>query len=477
MRGKIVSYDPIKGIGKIIIKNEGVRLFSIDKWIDYENTPKIGLEVEFSMDETNQLVDISSVDSSNSLLNELKKEFEYIPIPNLKIEANIPLEECLEDLFKKYKKIALKYEYLLKKTKSLPYKKIKRFLMTAYNNLIEMDYTINDKNLVNVKDKLSEIEYYYDDLLKMIKSPIYTNLEKFVLNRQSNYLVMKKRFERNKELSVEAIKKANLLEIEINKLKNEISKLSPKSKEYKEIEEQIKSKKRKYVDLIDSAQNLKEENSLIVDDLTKFEKVYQDLFKTFFEKQNQILKQILEKEMNILAYDFDTLLWENAKKSQIIQKFFEEAEIEGSYSTKTFMKYYLKTLSNDKMNKQNQELLDTLEELNIFSKNILIYDKNLKNAKELSNIIENIEHDSNVKIIDSLKKVILEIKENAEKIDLVILETESSTLNIIEKIVFILEKIGIRHILFSREINNRKDILYIDNKNLQLFVKDLRRML
>jgi hypothetical protein len=52
------------------------------------------------------------------------------------------------------------------------------------------------------------------------------NLEKFVLNKQQNYSVMKKRFEANKELSVESIKKANLLELEIQKLKDDIKKLN-----------------------------------------------------------------------------------------------------------------------------------------------------------------------------------------------------------------------------------------------------------
>jgi hypothetical protein len=186
--------------------------------------------------------------------------------------------------------------------------------------------------------------------------------------------------------------------------------------------------------LIDTAQNLKEENSLIVNDITEFEKVYKELFKNFFEKESRILKKILEKEMNILGYQFDTLLWENAKESKDIHKFFEEAKIEGSYSTKTFMKYYLKTLNVYKMNDKNQQLLEIMDELTLFSKSIIIYDRNLNRARELSMLIENLDHDANVKIISSLKDFVLYIKENDSKIDIAISEVDKSNIQSIEKV-------------------------------------------
>ncbi len=476
MKGKIVSYDPVKGVGKIIIKNRGVHIFSIDNWIDYDNTPQVSMEVECGI-ENNKLIDITSVNSSKSLLNELKKEFDSIPLPDLKIKGSVAIEQCLEDLFGKYKKIALKYKDILEKNKSIPYKKVKRFIKTAYNNLLEIDQKIDDKYLVEVRDSLYDIEYFYDDLLRIIKSPVYVNLEKFVLNKQKNYSVIKKRFEANKELSVESIKKANLLELEIQKLKDDIKKLNQKSKEYKEVLEMIKSKKRKYVDLIDTAQNLKEENSLIVNDITEFEKVYKELFKNFFEKESRILKKILEKEMNILGYQFDALLWENAKKSKDIHKFFEEAKIEGSYSTKTFMKYYLKTLNVDKMNDKNQQLLEIMNELTLFSKSIIIYDRNLNRARELSMLIENLDHDANVKIISSLKDFVLYIKENDSKIDIAISEVDKSNIQSIEKIIFILKKLDIDFLLFSENIANRKDIVYIDHKNINSLKKEIKNIL
>ena len=74
MKGKIVSYDPQTGRGKLIIKNEGVKLFEIDNWIDYNSTPKVGMEVEFSI-EGNKIVDITAPNSAEVLFDKLNNNF------------------------------------------------------------------------------------------------------------------------------------------------------------------------------------------------------------------------------------------------------------------------------------------------------------------------------------------------------------------------------------------------------------------
>ena len=470
MKGKILSYDSIKGVGKIIIKNQGIKLFSVDNWIDYNVTPSVGLEVEFGI-ENDKIIDILSSNSSEILLEQLNSTIEYILPSNLKIKENVSLNYCLEEFFGKFKRIALKYKDLLRSSKTLPYKKIKRFIFTAYNNLLEIDGKINDKNLVDVKNSLDEIEYHYDKLLMETKNPIYVTLEKLVLNKQKNYQVLKKRFEHNKELITEATKNSNILEVKIEKLKKDILSFKPKSKEYNEQVNILKAHKRKYVDLIDMAQNLKEENSQIIDDISQFENLYKEIFEKFFSQEITILLKILRKELNSLAYEFDTILWENAKKSKSIQEFFIEAKIEGSYSTKTFMKYYLKNLKTDKMNSKDSELVEIFNELKLLSKSVVIYDKNRNRAREITLEIENLDHDTDVKIFNSLKEFVFYIKENDSLIDIAIIETEKSNILLIKKIMPILEKLGINIVLFSetlrdKNIVNSKDL----HKELKLLI-------
>ena len=452
MKGKIVSYNFSKGEGRILIKKIGIKFFNIDEWIDYENMPEVGLEVEFEYS-NDKLTNIVTAGAGNDLFGQLNEKIVYSLPNNLKIQEDVSLDYCLEEFFGKFKKIVLKYKDIIDKSKTLPYKKVKRFLITAYNNLLEIDVKINDNRLREIKASLDEVEYYYNKLKNEIKNPIYVILEKLVLVKQKNYQILKKRFENNKLLIAENTKNANLLEIKIESLKEKLNELKPKSKEYIEQFNLLKAYKRKYVDLIDDTQNLKEDNANIVNDINQFEKVYKDIFEKFFNQEVDILLTILNQELNSLAYKFDTILWENAKKSNTIQKFFETAKIEGTFSTKTFMKYYLKTLSNDKMNEKNAELEDIFNELQVFSKNIIIYDRNKNRAVELLLYIENLDHDSNVKIFTNLKDFVEYIQNNDLNIELAIIEIEDNTKTAIEKVVLpILKRKRINWIFFSERL-------------------------
>jgi hypothetical protein len=339
-----------------------------------------------------------------------------------------------------------------------------------------MDSKISDTKLLEIKKSLEEIEQYYESLKKELKSPVYVNLERLVLKRQQNYVITKKRFESNKDLSVEAITNANLLEPKIEKLEEEIKSLNRKTKIYEEKLKLLKSYKKKYVDLIDLSQNLKEENSKIIDDITQFENFYKEIFDKFFQQESDAIIRILERELNALAYQFDTILWENAKKSKVIQHFFEEAKIEGSYSTKTFMKYYLRNLQAEKMNINDTELAEIFEELKLFITNIVIYDRNRGRARDISVAVENLEHDLDVKIFDNFKDFILYIKENDSKIDIALIEVDDRTIKTIEKIVFILHKIGVKTLLFSETLNNH-NILKIKHNDIEVLKKEVKKMM
>ncbi|GAB6045843.1 hypothetical protein JCM11957_14410 [Caminibacter profundus] len=56
----------------------------------------------------------------------------------------------------------------------------------------------------------------------------------------------------------------------------------------------------------------------------------------------------LEKIINVKLYYFDKLLWYNASKSNLIVEFFNKSNINGDFSTKTFIKYFLKNIDMSK---------------------------------------------------------------------------------------------------------------------------------
>lgn len=56
----------------------------------------------------------------------------------------------------------------------------------------------------------------------------------------------------------------------------------------------------------------------------------------------------LEKIINVKLYYYEKLLWFKASESYEIKKFFESSNIDGDFSTKTFINYYLKNLDESK---------------------------------------------------------------------------------------------------------------------------------
>jgi len=67
-----------------------------------------------------------------------------------------------------------------------------------------------------------------------------------------------------------------------------------------------------------------------------------------FNKLREMHLKKLEKIINVKLYYFDKLLWYNASKSNLIVEFFNKSNIDGDFSTKTFIKYFLKNIDMSK---------------------------------------------------------------------------------------------------------------------------------
>ena len=72
-------------------------------------------------------------------------------------------------------------------------------------------------------------------------------------------------------------------------------------------------------------------------------------------------KDMIAKILNYKAYDFDAYLWKCAVKSKPISDYFKSSRIKGTYSTETFLRYYLKTLDTDKVRSEQEGLFKLLE--------------------------------------------------------------------------------------------------------------------
>ena len=98
--------------------------------------------------------------------------------------------------------------------------------------------------------------------------------------------------------------------------------------EYLRFEKEVKMMRRTYVDLIQFIATRQEWLAHERERLKKFREVH---FQEFVDVYAPMLRDIKNRFVGLLnskAYDLDSELWDRAKKSQIVRKFFRDARIE-----------------------------------------------------------------------------------------------------------------------------------------------------
>jgi hypothetical protein len=89
----------------------------------------------------------------------------------------------------------------------------------------------------------------------------------------------------------------------------------------------------------------KQESDLIFLKLSLIKEAMSQLFLIAFRKQRDLYISELMKYANCKAFYLDKLLWVRASGSMAIKMYLATARIEGDYDTKTFIKYYLKSVN------------------------------------------------------------------------------------------------------------------------------------
>ena len=455
MVGKIIVYSPETGNGKIITPDYHKIKFYIDEWNDYENMPVIGQEVEFEQfEEYAHNIHPSKVDlqfkqsksseskdreqNSSSTNRKDKKAKEKSEQPKIKVTVDI--QKCLESHFSEIIYKVEDCEELLESNKSLDYVKIRRFLLTAYNNLIEIDYSFENNELLEAKQELQNafsLYLYFKGETEILKKAY----EKIFLSKQTEYKELYNKMEFNKsEISI-LKSKVKTLETTINEKNEKLSKMSQRSEEYRELLTEIKHLKGTMVDAIHKAGKLTEENQLYFDMLDDFYETNFEIFKDEFQEFIEYYKPKLEKIQNVLAYQFDTLIWEKANRSKAIKRFFHQAGIVEEFSSITFLKYFIRTLDEKKLSKKNKTLMNLLEYLESQKKNIILYlDDDLEFLNTIKETVCTMDRDTSIITTSQPGEAIKNIKKGY--LNMLILNPKIKRANIEQLINFAREKIA-----------------------------------
>lgn len=376
--GTIIFYNLDNGSGLILSQQKDKYKFDIEAWNDFDYMPEIGLKVILSIKD-GLVVSVAKHSESTSIkdvektilqasVNDTSQNDSYDGklVAREYSTKTVPsgfVKTTLDKFFSSLNKTVDKYKnYQLQSIEeSLDYFKIKRFLFTAYNNLLEIDSSLADGKLTETYINIQDINSIYDIYKKSYMYPKIAFSTIFL--RRTKYKEAKIRIEMN-ILSMESLKAS--LPIMESKLKINMKNLSHLEKDdsdVPDIRQSIKHIKRLYVDAIDKIGTLREENEILLP-------ITNEYFDVFFEEFNEKFTYSYEKNIKSLidildsmAFLFDRLMWEKASSSKPIIAYFKKSNIAYPYSCITFLRYYLKTLDKSKLSDENQGLFDLLEYL------------------------------------------------------------------------------------------------------------------
>jgi len=342
---------------------------------------------------------------------ELLKEFEFEQELNLfdnvqeiqdellQETQNIVISLHTKEAIKKYFQeieahIEKRARYKNNKNK-LDYRLIRRFLWTSFNNLYELDLTIITEEILHLSNSLREFAKIYNDFTRKTKYPSLAYDEVF-LEKQLAYISMKK----SNEKIVDEIKKLKFsehyLEAILKKKKEKLEK-EKKSKEYPKLLEEYRRVNGAYSDTIYICSVLREKYEENKKEMAIFERRYRAEFNQYFQKTATVYERVFLDILGAMAFEFDRILWEQAKKSPAIQTLFKEAQISGEYNAKTYLKYYLKTNKQDSSSEEMQELLDLYQYLNsLYMESILIVTDRADDAIEYKKSVKAVNKEQEV---------------------------------------------------------------------------------
>jgi len=256
-----------------------------------------------------------------------------------------------------------------------------------------------DEYLLELKGDLKVLESVYQKFHKKNTLPEIA-YESIFLEQQTTYQSYKKRMDTNSSELYTLKSTIKSLEFQIKDVQKEIKHCTiAKSRELKEID--LKRYNTYYVDSIHRSGNLKDENIQIKKLLNKFEENYMNDFVSIYGEEAKKYDQFIREQLNGYAYEFDKKMWEAAETSSAIRSFFKRANIDDDFSSKTFLKYFIKGLDETKFSKEHKRLYSLLEYLEGRAKvRILIVSENVKESDCIKHLIRSFDKEYSVEVSD-----------------------------------------------------------------------------
>lgn len=388
LTGKLIVIDESAKKGKIEQDlNQRVYDFDFSVWDEDSGAMAVGEEVEFEVEMrvvTRAKIKPKPIDPD---------EIPMTKLPNV----------CIEEFFARENEILLEYKDFVEGHLSLDFLRMRRFLLTAYNDLCEMDNLVENEQLRTSKMEINHLWREFENYVKKAQyTPAYA-FEKIFLAKQIEYIKVEKDIEATQLALNNAKAQSQVLGTNLEANEKRLQRMASSSGrggvEYLRFEKEVKMMRRTYVDLIQFIATRQEWLAHERERLKKFKDIH---FQEFVDVYAPMLRDIKNRFVGLLnskAYDLDTELWDRAKKSQIVRKFFRDARIEGGFSSKTFLRYFLRGLDRTKASPKTKELFNLLKYLEEIShKNVLVLRSSAVDGLKFKEVIEKIDSTLSVSV-------------------------------------------------------------------------------
>ena len=384
LEGKLIEIDTEQEKGKIEQNgNNRIYDFELAVWNDENGEPEVGAEVEFEVEMrvvTKVKINPKPVDPD---------EIPMTKLPNV----------CIEEFFSRENGILENYKDFMQSHSSLDFLRMRRFLLTAYNDLCEMDNLVENEELRKLKIEINRLFRDFEEYVKKAKyTPAYA-FEKIFLARQIEFLKVQQDIESTQVALANAKAQLQVLGSTLENQERKLQRLAKNGREYLLLEKEVKMLRKTYVDLIQFVATRQEFLVYQNERIKKFKEAH---FQEFVSVYAPMLKMIKDRFVMLLdskAYDLDSMLWERAKQSQNVRRFFRDARIEGGFSSKTFLRYFLRGFDRGKASAQTKELFNLLKYLEEKShKDILVLRSSKVDALRCKEIIEKIDSTLSVSV-------------------------------------------------------------------------------
>jgi len=403
MIGIIALVDVDKNNAVLVDENKKQYSFSLDDCVGFDTLPNVGEKVEFDLN-GNEIFFVEAlkkektkdiIEPKTTQKNQKKSNIEL----NVSILVDRDISDCLDNYFEEVISVIYEYEAEFEEGESLDFLLIKRFLNTAYNNLRDIDSTFMDEYLLELRGDLKVLESVYQKFHKKNSIPEVA-YETIFLEQQETYQSYKKRMDTNISELYTLKSTVKSLEFQIKDIKQDINNCAiTKVIESKKMD--LKRYNGYYVDSIHRSANLKDENIQIKIALEEFEEKYINEFKSIYSEEAKKYNLFIREQLDGYAYEFDKKMWESAETSGAIRSFFKRANIDDDFSSKTFLKYFIKGLDETKFSKEHKRLYSLLEYLEGRAKvRILIVSENIKESDYIKHLIRSFDKEYSVEVSD-----------------------------------------------------------------------------